>query len=300
MTIRPARRPTPLLAALVAATLAAAPAPARAYFDQLEPDARSLAMGRATAADVSGPAALYWNPARLAAPMPFTALATNSQPYALPNLTEIALSVRVPVRGVPVGIGWHTTRLQDAISEDYVSLGAATLAGRFAFGGALELARVGVAQQVRDESPSVAASSTRASASAGLTCAMSPRMTAAAVLRHAAAPTFPLVPGATDIGGGLPRQGEVAWSYRWNPASTVCAALTRDARGWRHALGAEVVFSDVFHIRAGLSQYDLTGGIGLARPRWSADVSFLSHADLGNSYRFAFTYHAATPAGGAR
>ena len=125
-------------------------------------------------------------------------------------------------------------------------------------------------------------------------------MAAAAVLRHAAAPEFALVPDASNIGGGLPREGEVAWSYHWNPASTVCAALTKDARGWRHAIGAEVVFSDVFHLRAGLSQYNLTGGIGLARPRWNADVSFLTHADLGNSYRFAFTYHGAASPGGAR
>lgn len=294
-----------ILAALTAAacsvTLAAlCAAPAHAYFDMLEPDARSLAMGRAASADVTGPAALFWNPARLAEPMPFTATAANGQPYALSNLTEVAVSVRVPMRAAPLAIGWHTTRLSQALSEDFLAVGSAVKRGRVSVGAAAEVARVGVASEVLDATPSLAGSATRVSASAGATYAMNRDMTLAAVLRHAAAPTFPLVPGATDIGGGLPREAEAAWAYHWNPASTVVAALTKDARGWRQQFGAEVVFSDVFHLRAGLSRYDLAGGIGLSRPRWDADVSFLTHPDLGNSYRFAFTYHAAAPAGGAR
>ncbi len=287
------------LAALTTVTVCLAAVPARAYFETLEPDARSLAMGRATAADVGGPAALYWNPARLATAMPFTAVAANGQPYALSDLTEIGVSVRIPLRTAPLAIGWHTTRLAHAIAEDFVSCGSAVKRGRVAVGAAVELARVGVAQEVLDATPSLAGSATRVSASAGATYEVSRDMTAAAVVRHIGSPTFPLLPAAGDVGGGLPREGEVAWAYRWNPASTVCASVTRDARGWREQFGAEVVFSDVFHLRAGLAGHDLTGGIGLARPRWSTDVSFLTHKDLGNSYRFAFTYHAA-PRGGAR
>jgi hypothetical protein len=262
---------------------------ALAYFEEIEPDARALALGSAVGADAMGPSALYWNPALLARPTGAAVQINSSHPYALSGLTVLSAFARVPTSRAPLAASWHTTRLADAINEDVVSVGAAHAWKALSVGAAVELARVSLAGQARSDLQGMASSVTHPSGTVGAAVTLPHAIDVAAVVRHVAEGDFSLLgENGADVGGGLRRQEEIAGRYGWNPASTVLAAVTHDDRGWRHELGGEVVFSDVFVLRAGLAKWQLTGGIGLRRSRWSVDVGFLTHADLGNSYRFSF------------
>ena len=81
--------------------------------------------------------------------------------------------------------------------------------------------------------------------------------------------------------GGL----EVSGSYRWRPESTIM--LSRSELGgqvaWNYA--GEIWFYDVFAVRAGIFNEEFSGGIGVKGGNWEIDAAFLTHSQLGNTYR---------------
>jgi len=295
--MRTARSIATLAAAMV--LLGVAP-PARAYFERIEVGARGVSLGRAFVASADDASALYWNPAGLAALRRPELLLDYARPYVLDDLNEGFGAVAWPLGFGTLAAGWHHRSVADVVSEDLFSISLARSGSighgpwRIHTGATLKAARV--SYDTTDEADYGAL--TRVTGDAGI-IVRGPRLSVGYIVRNIVEPEFDFVSG----GGGtpLPRRFDAGAAYQWHPDSKLVAAVgSGDDDRLDARIGGEVVFYDVLSVRAGVSDARFTGGVGLTARRWRLDSAFVTHPDLGVSYRVSLAVPLGAQAGESR
>ncbi|MFQ5599296.1 MAG: conjugal transfer protein TraF [Candidatus Krumholzibacteriia bacterium] len=261
--------------------------PAGAYFELVDTSSRALAFGNAyvaLATDVSGVA---WNPGGLGAIDRYELQASVSRPYFVPDLVSNAVLIGGPAFAGGLGAGWHRLG-NEFLSENLWFLSY----GRWVYrddhgvahvGGALKIARVGVAAGPRDYG-----SVTVVTGDVGLLYQSRHGFSLGGVVRNLGEPEIEFVDGGGST--ALDRGLDLGAAYRWRPESTVSGGWTSDGRSrdaWR--LGGEIWFYDVFAVRLGVLGTEFAGGFGLKSRRWMVDSSFVTHPQLGLSGRITLT-----------
>lgn len=267
-----------------------AAAPASAYFERLEVGARAIAMGGAFAAVADDASAVYWNPAGLPSVREPRLLLMHYRPFVVEGLSTNFGALVVPIGESAVWSAWSHTGLSGVVSEDMVYLGAGRrfdpmVGPSFSLGVSAKLARVAFERQFESDAdgPVDFGSQTRLAGDFGLTVRLTERLAAGYVVRNVGAPLFDFVPG--NGGTRLSTVEEGGLAFRWNPASTVAAAVVRGAEGDPvPAVGAEILFFDVFALRAGAADFEFYGGVGIQSNGWYVDTAVLTHKTLGISY----------------
>lgn len=272
-------------AGLVGAILLGA-APAGAWFEKTEIGARALGMGRAFTAVADDASAIYWNPAGLCALERPELHVTHHRPYLVPDLSLNFVGFARSMKPVNAHVAWSHLGASGA-SEDLFYLGASRRvweqgARAVDVGATVKLARVapsGPVATAAGDAPEPAAE-TNVTGDAGVMLRLSPRLTAGWVFRNVTTPEWDLVGG----GGGskLTTVGEGGLSYRWHPESLVSLALVEDNGGTLTPVAAsEILFYDVFALRAGVGDGQFFGGVGVNTDHVVVDTGFATHNTLG-------------------
>lgn len=270
-----------LLAALTAAV------PSEAYFERVEVDARGLALAGALGAATDDVGAAQWNPGALSILSRRQGIFTYSRPYVVQDLTSGSVVAGAPVLGGGAALSWHRLALEGVVSEDLIGLSY----GRWVYrdnNRTLHLGATGKLAAVSFDSRAGAdgrdfGSKSKFTGDLGLLWQEHANWRFAAVLRNIGEPSFNFVgeSGGDTMPGGL----EVSGSYRWRPESTIMLSRTElgGQVGWNYA--GEIWFYDVFAVRAGIFNEEFSGGIGVKGGNWEIDAAFLTHSQLGNTYR---------------
>ncbi|MBZ0269213.1 hypothetical protein K8I85_13750 [bacterium] len=284
------RRAPGFVAALVAfAAVAAVAPPASAYFEQTEVGARGVALGRTFVAIADDASAIYWNPAGLTALRTPQLHTTHHRPFLVPDLSLNFLGGAWPLRHGTVHAAWSHLGLSGAMSEDLFYAGGSHAwevldARRVSVGGSLKLARISWNGAVATGSgvPLDLGSESKVAADLAVHVRWSPRLTAGWIVRNLGEPEWDFVPG----GGGTKVEvgQEIGFAYQWHPESKVTAAFVESSDGeLTPVLGAEILFYDVFALRAGVGDLKFFGGVGVRAGRLLVDTSFSTHNTLGIS-----------------
>jgi hypothetical protein len=272
------------LLALAAALL---PAPAAAYFEETEAGARAVSMGRAFVAVADDATALYWNPAGLARISRPEVLLDYSRPFVVEGLRGGFAGLAWPAAWGAMGAGWHHLGVADVVGEDLFYLSFARrsrlLGDRpwsLRYGFTVKAARIGYA----DSDDADYGSETAFTGDLGIGLDGPKGVSLGYAVRNIAEPEFDFVPG----GGGtaMLRRHDAGIAYRWHSDSKLVASMqSGDDGGMELRIGGEVVFYNVLYVRAGVTGSRFAGGVGLASRRWRLESAFLTHPDLGVSYR---------------
>ncbi len=262
-------------------------APAHAYFERVEMDARGLALAGSFGAAVEDISAAHWNPAALSLLARPEGLFTYARPYMVPDLTSGSVVGGFPIVAGGAALSWHRLALDGVVSEDLIGLSY----GRWVYrdddrvvhlGGTGKLAVVSFDSRAGGPDRDFG-SRTRLTGDLGVLWQERANWRFGAVLRHLGEPEFNFVgdAGGDRMPGGL----ELSASYRWRPESTIMVSRTELAgeTAWNYA--GEIWFYDVFAVRAGIYDEEFSGGIGVQGGRWELDAAFLTHSMLGNTYR---------------
>ena len=258
---------------------------AEAYFDRIEIGAKGLALGGAYAAGVDDVSAAWWNPGALGT-LPRTELMlTHSRPYVVPGLAANSILAGMRAAGGGAAFSWHRMGLDGALSEDLIGLSFGRWVYRdnsrtVHFGGTAKLAVLAIDDEAGLRGYG---SKTKLAGDLGVLWEEGAKVRVGAVLRHLGEPTFDFI--GNDGGSKLPGGLDLAVAYHWRPESTIHFGRS-DMGGtisWNYA--GEIWFYEVFAIRAGIYNEEFSGGFGLRSKNWAMDASFLTHQDLGNTYR---------------
>ncbi len=273
--------PLALLAVLLLA------APAGAYFERVDVDARGLALAGSFGAAVEDVSAAHWNPAALSVLAQPQGLFTYSRPYMVEDLTSGSVVAGLPFAGGGTALSWHRLALDGVVSEDLIGLSY----GRWVYrdnNRAVHLGATGKLAAVSFDSHAGGpdrdfGSKTKFTGDLGLLWQERTNWRFGAVLRNLGEPEFNFIgdSGGDKVPGGV----ELSASYRWRPESTIMCSRSDlgDHPTWNYA--GEIWFYDVFAVRAGIYDEEFAGGIGVKGTRWEVDTAFLTHAMLGNTYR---------------
>ncbi len=270
---------------MLAALLLAAP-PAGAWFEKTEIGARALGMGRAFTAVADDASAIYWNPAGLCALARPELHVTHHRPYLLPDLSLNFVGFARPMRPVNAHVAWSHLGASGA-AEDLFYLGASR---RVWERGARSLDHRATVNQARVAPSGPVATAPRdapdpdaesnVTGDVGVMLRLSPRLTAGWAFRNVTTPEWDLVGG----GGGtkLSTASEGGISYRWHPESLLSLALVEDNGGTLTPVAAsEILFYDVFALRAGVGDGQFFGGVGVKTDHIVVDTGFATHNTLG-------------------
>jgi hypothetical protein len=294
---------TPILLALAALAFAT---PSRAYFEQSDAGARTIALGPSAMASVNDVSAYHWNPAALATLRRPEALFDYSKPYGVDNLGENSLALGLRRFNTGFAVAWHRVGVADVYAEDQFSFSA----GRTVFAGNRGLSldagasfksmRAGFQSFLAPDGSSVDYGST---SHPSLDLAARLRTPWAVdvswVLRDALEPRFEFIAGSG--GDKLVARQELAAAVRWNRESTVNLGWAQqDGHDPLLSAGLEILFFNVFAIRTGLSNVSavykaqespnnlqFSGGFGVFHKGYNVDLAAGTSRDLGAYYRMS-------------
>ncbi len=292
MITRGARTNLIRIAAVVAvgAWPALSAGPASAYFERVEIGARGLALAGAYGSMVDDVSAAYWNPGALSLLPDPQGLFTYSRPYVVNGLSAGSVVAGMPLASGGAALSWNRTGVDNVISENLIGLSYGRWVYRdddrtIAVGGTALFASVAFdpGAGIRDFG-----SKSKVTGDLGLLWQERGRVRMGAVLRHLGRPEFNFVGsgGGTRMPGGL----ELSASYRWRPESTIMFSRSDVGDHPTYDYAGEIWFYNVFAVRAGVFDEEFSGGFGIKGGRWEVDTAFLTHKDLGNTYRASFQY----------
>jgi hypothetical protein len=275
------------------AACAAVASPCRAHFESAILSARMAALGGAFVSLADDPAAVVDNGAGMTGISSASFLFTWQRPYGVDGLDEGFVAAVVPVPHVTLGAAWFHRSLDDALSEDRVTLSVARDLRRtsedasLAVGVGVDFYRVAAQGDFDDAANAVGVNASmllRPFAFIGVGYRMQ------AINR----PEFDLV-----AGGGATRlqnQQAVGLSYYWEQrlVVTVESRQASDA-SWRAHAGMELRASDVLKIRAGLDDGRATAGFGVTWQGVTVDAAMRTHDMLGASYLLTLQYRRPQP-----
>ncbi len=269
--------------------------PSLAYFERFFISTRTFSLGGAFVALADDPSAAVLNPAGLTQLSSAGFLASYVRPYDVSDLEEHHIAAAVPTSIGAFGVSWHRFGLRDVTSEDLITLAygrdyiRTSQDASLSFGGSVDIARV----DIRD---TYNASKTVVSGSAGVLLQPFPIIGLGYSVRNIGQPSFDFV-----AGGGkttLKTTQSVGLAYHWRRRFSLFLQTDKGQDGkWRNALGLEYVTGRELMLRAGLSDGDVAGGIGLKVSGLTVDLGMSSHDMLGVSYLVSvgFALPTATP-----
>jgi len=273
---------------LVACILVARAQTAHAYFERVVLSARSASMGGAFVAVADDPSAVRDNAAGITGIPALSFLATYNQPYGVSEINEGYLAAVIPMSGVSAGFSWFHRGVEDALSEDLVTLAVARDLKRtsedasLSIGATLDLARV---------STEAEASEARTGVTFGASVLLRPFsfIGLGYSIKNIIEPSFDLIEGGGDT--ALGRAQTFGLSYYWQDRLLATLETRQDAEGgWNGRGGLEVRIENHVFLRGGLDQSHLTAGAGITARGFTVDLGMASNDDLGATYLFTLRW----------
>ena len=273
---------------LVACILVARAQTAHAYFERVVLSARSASMGGAFVAVADDPSAVRDNAAGITGIPALSFLATYNQPYGVSEINEGYLAAVMPVSGLSAGFSWFHRGVEDALSEDLVTLAVARDLKRtsedasLSIGATLDLARV---------STEAEASEARTGVTFGASVLLRPFsfIGLGYSIKNVIEPSFDLIEGGGDT--VLGRAQAFGLSYYWQDRLLATLETRQDAEGgWNGRGGLEVRIENHVFLRGGLDQSHLSAGAGVTARGFTVDLGMASNDDLGATYLFTLRW----------
>ena len=273
---------------LVACILVARAQTAHAYFERVVLSARSASMGGAFVAVADDPSAVRDNAAGITGIPALSFLATYNQPYGVSEINEGYLAAVIPMSGVSAGFSWFHRGVEDALSEDLVTLAVARDLKRtsedasLSIGATLDLARV---------STEAEASEARTGVTFGASVLLRPFsfIGLGYSIKNIIEPSFDLIEGGGDT--VLGRAQAFGLSYYWQDRLLATLETRQDAEGgWNGRGGLEVRIENHVFLRGGLDQSHLSAGAGVTARGFTVDLGMASNDDLGATYLFTLRW----------
>jgi len=273
---------------LVACILVARAQTAHAYFERVVLSARSASMGGAFVAVADDPSAVRDNAAGITGIPALSFLATYNQPYGVSEINEGYLAAVMPVSGLSAGFSWFHRGVEDALSEDLVTLAVARDLKRtsedasLSIGATLDLARV---------STEAEASEARTGVTFGASVLLRPFsfIGLGYSIKNIIEPSFDLIEGGGDT--VLGRAQAFGLSYYWQDRLLATLETRQDAEGgWNGRGGLEVRIENHVFLRGGLDQSHLSAGAGVTARGFTVDLGMASNDDLGATYLFTLRW----------
>ena len=273
---------------LVACILVARAQTAHAYFERVVLSARSASMGGAFVAVADDPSAVRDNAAGITGIPALSFLATYNQPYGVSEINEGYLAAVIPMSGVSAGFSWFHRGVEDALSEDLVTLAVARDLKRtsedasLSIGATLDLARV---------STEAEASEARTGVTFGASVLLRPFsfIGLGYSIKNVIEPSFDLIEGGGDT--VLGRAQAFGLSYYWQDRLLATLETRQDAEGgWNGRGGLEVRIENHVFLRGGLDQSHLSAGAGVTARGFTVDLGMASNDDLGATYLFTLRW----------
>jgi len=273
---------------LFACILVARAQTAHAYFERVVLSARSASMGGAFVAVADDPSAVRDNAAGITGIPALSFLATYNQPYGVSEINEGYLAAVIPMSGLSAGVSWFHRGVEDALSEDLVTLAIARDLKRtsedasLSIGASLDLARV---------STEAEASEARTGVTFGASVLLRPFsfIGLGYSIKNIIEPSFDLIEGGGDT--ALGRAQTFGLSYYWQDRLLATLETRQDAEGgWNGRGGLEVRIENHVFLRGGLDQSHLTAGAGITARGFTVDLGMASNDDLGATYLFTLRW----------
>jgi len=273
---------------LFACILVARAQTAHAYFERVVLSARSASMGGAFVAVADDPSAVRDNAAGITGIPALSFLATYNQPYGVSEINEGYLAAVIPMPGLSAGVSWFHRGVEDALSEDLVTLAIARDLKRtsedasLSIGASLDLARV---------STQAEASEARTGVTFGASVLLRPFsfIGLGYSIKNIIEPSFDLIEGGGDT--ALGRAQTFGLSYYWQDRLLATLETRQDAEGgWNGRGGLEVRIENHVFLRGGLDQSHLTAGAGITARGFTVDLGMASNDDLGATYLFTLRW----------
>jgi hypothetical protein len=295
------RENTPRRLALAALFVCAAAPRAHAHFEGALLSARTAALGGSFTAIADDPSAVVENPAGLSGITRTTLLATYQRPYGIEGLDEGFVAVAVPVRWVSLGASWFHRGLDDALSEDRVTLALARDIKRTSEDASLSIG-VGVDFATVSAQGALDGSDQAFALNAGVLLRPFSFIGMGYRIQNINQPALDVVSGGGTT--ELKRAQAFALSYYWQERLIVTAELFQDVgfdSSWQSRGGIELRVGRYVSLRGGLVDAHASAGVGLTWRTVGFDAAFRSHDSLGESYVVTLRYaHAnARPSYGA-
>jgi len=277
---------------LVACILVARAETAHAYFERVVLSARSASMGGAFVSVADDPSVVRANAAGITGIPALSLLATYNQPYGVSEINEGYLAAVLPFSGLSAGVSWFHRDVEDALSEDLVTLGLARDLKRtsedasLSIGANVDFARVST-QAVGSEAHSAvtfgASVLLRPFSFIGLGYS----------IHNIIEPSFDVIEGGGDT--TLERAQALGLSYYWQDRLLATMETRQDSEGdWKTRGGLEVRIENHVFLRGGLDESHLTAGAGIAARGFTVDLGMASNDDLGATYLFTLRWAKAT------
>ena len=297
----------PIVAALLASLLAAAPAgasPSGFVFLEVPAGARASSLGGAYAALGEGAEASFWNPAGLAAVERFQITGTHDESFQNLRQDQFAFAGRWLGGGIALSLrAFYSDPIveRDELGNEIGTFGGQDLAFGLGYGRALSGGfRVGAtARVIRETIAELSASTWAIGAGASWQSPDHPALRLGVMADHLgpdANYTFSDGPGQPVP---LPMALQAGGAYRWSfsTAASLDAVLeARMARGRPAAgmLGGELAHRSGAALRFGLRVDDdgtrMSAGAGYAMSALRLDYAFVAQPlDVGDSHRVSFT-----------
>jgi hypothetical protein len=261
---------------------------ASAYFERMVLSARTASMGGASVAVADDPSAVMDNAAGITGIQSLSFLTTFDRPYGVDVINEGYLSAVVPLSGLSAGIGWFHRGVEDALSEDYLTLAVARDLKRtsedasLSIGANVDLARV---------STEAAESASQTAVTFGASVLLRPFsfIGLGYSIHNIVEPSFDLIEGGGDT--SLARTQAFGLSYYWQQRLLATVEGRQDAEGdWKSRGGLEVRIENHVFLRGGLDRSQVTAGVGVAARGFTVDLGMASNDDLGATYLFTLRW----------
>lgn len=262
--------------------LAISSAPADAYFERLSISSRAVSLGGAFVAVADDASAVVINPAGLTQVSSLSFLSSFDQPYSISDLQEHFLAAAIPSRFGTIGLSWHRFALRDVMSEDLVTIAfgrdyiRTSQDASLSFGGSVDIARVA-------HSDTYTESKTVVTGSLSVLLRPFPIIGIGYSIRNLGQPSFDWLPG--DGRTNLKMTQTFGLAYHWQRSAVILYEHMRGQDGeWADRFGIEVNAGKDLRIRGGLSDGEVSGGMGVEVSTVVFDVGVTGHDALGLTY----------------
>lgn len=245
-------------------------------------------MGGAFVAVADDPSAVRDNAAGITGIPALSFLATYNQPYGVSEINEGYLAAVIPVSGLSAGVSWFHRGVEDALSEDLVTLAIARDLKRtsedasLSIGANVDFARV---------STQAAGSEAHSGVTFGASVLLRPFsfIGLGYSIHNIIEPSFDLIEGGGDT--VLGRAQALGLSYYWQDRLLATMEARQDSEGdWKTRGGLEVRIENHVFLRGGLDQSRLTAGAGITARGFTVDLGMASNDDLGATYLFTLRW----------
>jgi hypothetical protein len=262
--------------------------PARAYFEHVVLSARTASLGGAFVALGDDPSAVVDNPAGLSGITTLSFLSTYDRPYGVDAINEGFLSTVVPFSGVSMGASWFHRGVENALSEDMVTIALARDLKRtsedasLSIGATVDLAHVSVEAEQ-------ASSQTAVTFGASVLLRPFSFIGLGYSIRNITQPAFDLIDGGANT--ALSRAQAIGLSYYWQQRLLATVESRQDAGGdWQPHGGLELRIENHVFLRGGLDGSRVTTGVGVAARGFTVDLGMASNDEIGATYLFTLRY----------